>query len=152
MAQAPSLQLDRFVPYRLSVLTNLVSSAIAAAYVERFGLSISEWRVVAALGEQSGMSAAEVAARTAMDKVAVSRAVASLRRAGRVARATSSHDRRRSALRLSRAGTAVYAKVAPYALAYEAALLASLDLRERDALWKLLDKLTRRAMDLRRHV
>lgn len=148
MPSAPSLQLDRFVPYRVSVLSNLIGSAIAEAYAERFGLSIPEWRVVATLGEKAGMSAAEVAARTAMDKVAVSRAVASLQRAGRVARAQSSRDRRRSMLRLSRAGAAVYAKVVPYALAYEATLLASLDHRERDALDKLLDKLTRRAIDL----
>ncbi|MGE0581968.1 MAG: MarR family winged helix-turn-helix transcriptional regulator [Steroidobacteraceae bacterium] len=152
MPPAPSLALDRFVPYRLSVLSNLISTAIAGAYVERFGLSIPEWRVVAALGERAGMSAAEVAARTAMDKVAVSRAVAALQRAGRIVRATSTRDRRRSALRLSRAGATVYAKVAPYALAYEAALLASLDLRERDALERLLDKLTRRAVELRPHV
>lgn len=148
MPDAPSLLLDRFIPYRLSVLTNLVSSAIAQAYAVRFGLSIPEWRVMAALGERPGMSAAEVAARTAMDKVAVSRAVASLQRAGRLSRVRSSRDRRRSLLRLSRAGAAVHAKVAPYALAYETALLASLDHRERDALDRLIAKLTRRAIDL----
>ncbi len=37
MPPAPSLRLDRFIPYRLSVLTNRVSSAIAQAYAERFG-------------------------------------------------------------------------------------------------------------------
>ncbi|MBV6423051.1 MAG: hypothetical protein NAOJABEB_00840 [Steroidobacteraceae bacterium] len=148
MPPAPSLRLDRFIPYRLSVLTNRVSSAIAQAYAERFGLSIPEWRVIATLGERPGMSAAEVAARTAMDKVAVSRAVASLARAGRLARTRSTDDRRRSKLRLSGAGRAVYAKVAPYALAYEAALLASLDHRERETLDRLLDKLSRRAIDL----
>jgi len=45
----PVLLLENFLPYRLSVLTNLVSSAIAGAYRERFGLSIPEWRVVAVL-------------------------------------------------------------------------------------------------------
>ena len=34
------LQLDTFLPYRLSVLSNTVSTAIAGAYHERFGLSI----------------------------------------------------------------------------------------------------------------
>jgi DNA-binding MarR family transcriptional regulator len=98
------------------------------------------------------MSAAEVAARTAMDKVAVSRAVASLLRAGRITRTKSSRDRRSSALRLSRAGGRVYARVAPYALACEDALLAPLDRRERTALALLLDKLTSRAAGLGRHV
>ena len=52
--------------------------AIAAAYFAHFGLTIPEWRVMAVLAANPGLSAAEVTARTAMDKVAVSRAVATL--------------------------------------------------------------------------
>ena len=78
MARPPKLHLEKFLPYRLSVLSNTVSSAIAAAYFMNFGLSIPEWRVMAVLASTPGLSAAEVTARTAMDKVAVSRAVAAL--------------------------------------------------------------------------
>ena len=78
MARPPKLHLEKFLPYRLSVLSNTVSSAIAAAYFMNFGLSIPEWRVMAVLAANPGLSAAEVTARTAMDKVAVSRAVKSL--------------------------------------------------------------------------
>src|ERR1043166_3181537 len=87
------LDLARFLPYRLSVLTNRVSSAIARHYSERFGLSIPEWRVMAVLGSVSDLSAREVASRTAMDKVQVSRAVASLLKARRVQRKTDPGDR-----------------------------------------------------------
>jgi DNA-binding MarR family transcriptional regulator len=62
------LDLDRFVPYRLSVLANRISNVIARQYSERFGLSIPEWRVMAVLGQTSGLSAREVALRTEMDK------------------------------------------------------------------------------------
>jgi DNA-binding MarR family transcriptional regulator len=148
MRRTPPLRLERFVPYRLSVLTNIVSGAIASTYAERFALTIPEWRVVAVLAEEPGLSAAEVAARTAMDKVAVSRAVASLLRARRIERSRSNHDRRRSKLRLSRAGAAVYAEVVPAARAYERDLLAALDAEERDSLDRLLGKLTLRAVDL----
>ena len=48
------LALDAFVPYRLSVLTNQVSSAIARHYADRFGLTIPEWRVMAVLGDTPG--------------------------------------------------------------------------------------------------
>src|SRR3546814_281012 len=78
---APShavLDLERFLPYRLSVLSNRVSQTIADFYVERFGLAVTEWRVIAVLGRFAGLSANGVAVRTAMDKVAVSRAVARL--------------------------------------------------------------------------
>ena len=72
------LHLDRFLPYRLSVLSNTVSMSIAGAYEREFGLTIPQWRVMAVLARLPDLSAVEVAERTAMDKVAVSRAVQAL--------------------------------------------------------------------------
>ena len=95
------LKLENFLPYRLSVLSNRTSNAIAREYSERFDMTIPEWRVMAVLGRFSGLSANQVAQRTAMDKVAVSRAVAKLMEAGRIAREFDDDDRRRSMLRLS---------------------------------------------------
>jgi DNA-binding MarR family transcriptional regulator len=131
MAKAMTLELDRFLPYRLSVLSNIVSTAISGAYEKRFGLTIPEWRVMAVLAMTPDLSAAEVAQRTAMDKVAVSRAVASLLRERRIVRRTARADRRRSLLRLSSAGRRVYAQVVPVALAYERDLLVPLSRRDR---------------------
>ena len=44
------LDLEHFLPYRLSVLSNRVSGTIARIYTERFQLSITEWRGMAVLG------------------------------------------------------------------------------------------------------
>jgi DNA-binding MarR family transcriptional regulator len=143
-----SLALENFLPYRLSVLSNTVSTAIAGAYRERFGLSIPEWRVIAVLAMTPALSAAEVAQRTAMDKVAVSRAVGSLLRQRRLERQFASADRRRSALRLSAAGQRVYAQVVPFALAYERALLKPLAARERATLDRALRILLGRATEM----
>ncbi|HZF26173.1 MAG TPA: MarR family transcriptional regulator [Steroidobacteraceae bacterium] len=142
------LNLEHFVPYRLSVLTNIVSTAIAGAYATRFGLSIPEWRVIAVLGPEPGLSAAQVAERTAMDKVAVSRAVSSLLQSRRIARAFANSDRRRSVLKLTRSGESVYWRVVPFARRYERALLASLSNAERVRLDRLLARLKRRAIEL----
>ncbi len=144
-----SLELERFLPYRLSVLANTMSSAIATAYAERFELSIPEWRIVAVLARSPGLSSAQVAERTAMDKVAVSRGVAALVRSRRVERGIEESDRRRSQLRLTARGLAVYQEVVPWALAYEAALLRGLSQRTRQSLDRLLDELQRRARMLR---
>lgn len=135
------LELERFLPYRLSVLTNRISDAIARQYSERFDLTAAEWRVMAALGNTPGLSSSEVAARTAMDKVQVSRAVARLIEAGRVQRATDAKDSRVGRLSLSAAGRAVYRKIVPYALQIEARLMAPLNAAERDQLDHLLRKL-----------
>lgn len=135
------LELEQFLPYRLSVLSNRISGAIAREYSQRFALGVTEWRVMAVLGRYPDLSAGEVAQRTAMDKVAVSRAVASLLEAGRLQRDIHGGDRRRSVLRLSPAGHAIYDEVAPLALAFERSLLGEMDASERALLFRLLDRL-----------
>jgi DNA-binding MarR family transcriptional regulator len=148
-AEATPLELERFLPYRLSILANTMSAAIAAAYAERFALSIPEWRVLAVLAVEPGLSAASVAQRTAMDKVAVSRAVASLVEARRIERSREATDRRRCRLTLTSRGQGVYREVVPFALAYEAAVLRGLPLRARRQLDGLLDALLARARAVR---
>lgn len=137
-----TLELERFLPYRLSVLANTMSTAVAGAYAARFQLSIPEWRVVAVLARSPDLSAAQVAQRTAMDKVAVSRAVSSLVRSGRVARSVEESDRRRSRLRLTAEGASVYQQVVPWALAYEDAVLRGIPARMQAVLHDLLDELS----------
>ncbi len=141
--EAPLLDLDQFLPYRLSRLSNRISQAIADAYVDRFNLGVTEWRVMAVLGRFPGLSAGEVAERTAMDKVAVSRAVARLIESGRVLRGTDDGDRRRSVLRLSAAGRRTYQDVVPRVVAIEQQLLGQLDPAARTQLAALLDRLER---------
>src|SRR5690348_6933287 len=141
LAEHAPLELERFLPYRLSILSNTISQAIADDYQRRFDLSVTEWRVMAVLGRFEGLSAREVAERTAMDKVAVSRALARLVEAGRVDRATHDGDKRRSVLNLSEAGWAIHDQVAPMARQRERELLAKLDGEEQAWLGRILDKL-----------
>jgi DNA-binding MarR family transcriptional regulator len=137
------LELERFLPYRLSILSNRVSQAIAREYTDRFNLSMTEWRVMAVLARfhGEGMSAREVADRTAMDKVAVSRALARLTTSGRVSRATHGGDKRRSVLRLTAKGWKIHDTVAPRARAHERELLGHLTADEKKMLTQILDKL-----------
>ena len=136
-----TLFLSEFLPYRLSVLSNRISRAIADQYEEDFQLSLSEWRVMAVLGEENGLSAGQVAKRTAMDKVAVSRAVGKLLDADRIVRYFSEKDRRRSILSLSDSGKEIYGKIVPIALNYETQLLEQLTGEEQELLDSLLNKL-----------
>lgn len=139
----PELKLREFLPYKLSVLSNRISRAIADSYEQRFGLKQPEWRVMAVLGEEPGLSANQVAQRTAMDKVAVSRAVNGLLEAGRINRSFDESDRRRSILSLSGEGEAIYRRIVPLAKRYETALLEGLNGQEKRQLDSVLDKLAR---------
>jgi DNA-binding MarR family transcriptional regulator len=142
------LHLEHFVPYRLSVLTNVVSQSIADTYEREFGLTIPQWRIIAVLARYPDLSAIEVAERTAMDKVAVSRAVQGLLEARRLVRTYDAGDRRRSRLRLSSAGKSVYTRVAPLALSYEKKLLDALSPTDRKTLNRLVGRLMERAKRL----
>jgi DNA-binding MarR family transcriptional regulator len=138
------LDLDHFLPYRLSILSNRASDAIARHYSDRFGLTVPEWRVMAVLGQTPGLSARDVAARTAMDKVQVSRAVALLVDGRRVRRDEDAVDGRITRLSLTAKGQAIYDEVVPLALHLEEVFLSALSPQERETLDRLMTKLTDR--------
>ena len=139
------LILEKFLPYRLSVLSHTVSSAIALVYDKRFDLTIPEWRVIAILGRFPGLSAVEVADRTLMDKVAVSRAVTKLLKNGRLDREFADADRRRSILNLSEIGRKVHDEIAPLALGIEDDLLHGLTDEQVTTLNEIVERLLARA-------
>jgi DNA-binding MarR family transcriptional regulator len=138
------LDLAGFLPYRLSVLANTLSRELAELYAARFGITIPQWRIIAVLGQHTDVSADFVCARTAMDRVTVSRAIAGLLARRLLIRRVSPSDRRCSQLKLSAAGSRIYAEIVPLARGYESALLAELAPAERDALTHALSLLEQR--------
>lgn len=142
------LELEKFLPYRLSVLSNRVSQGIAQTYQQRFGLSVTEWRVIALIGRFPGLSASEVAQRAAMDKVAISRAVRNLLDQGRIEREASADDRRTRHLTLSATGQAIYQEIVPAALDYEQLLISALNPDEQRVFEQLMDRLQIKAGEM----
>lgn len=139
------LKLEDFLPYRLAVLSNTVSTTVARAYDKRFKVSIPEWRVIAILGRFPGLSAVEVAERTMLDKVAVSRAVTKLIKKGRIDREFADADKRRSILNLSEDGQKLHDEIAELALAFERDLLEGLGEDELVQLNSIMERLMARA-------
>lgn len=136
-----TLSLSAFLPYRLSVLSNTVSKRIADLYEAEFGLSMSQWRLMAVMGEAPGLNATEIVNRTAMDKVAISRTVASLIKLGYAKREASQEDGRQSLLYLTRKGQGVYARIVPMAQSQEREATIALSQDEIDELNRLLGKI-----------
>lgn len=136
--------LEKFVPFRLSVLANRMTRAVARVYMQRAHLSAPEWRTLAVLGRYGAMSANGVVERTAMDKVRVSRAIGRLLELGHITRKTDAMDRRRAVLELTASGHSVYRQVVPRALAVEEDMLAALSAVEREHLDSILEKLEAR--------
>jgi DNA-binding MarR family transcriptional regulator len=147
-----SLRLDAFIPYRLSITSYLVSETIAGAYQALFGLSIPEWRVVAVIAEDEGMTQQQVGRRTQMDKVTVSRATIGLVDRGLVERRPHASDRRSQSLHLSTTGRDLYAQVAPKALELERRIFASFDPKEVAAFSDMLERVQEATLKVRDEV
>ena len=145
MRHRKPLQLESFLPYRLSLLSNAVSGAIAAVYGDKFAISMPEWRIMMILAEYPDVSADEVCRHTKIEKSVVSRAVARLLKRHFINREIDEDDRRRSILRLSETGLSVYDEVMPIARDYEAKLLSGLTAEEMETFNGMIDKLLEKA-------
>jgi DNA-binding MarR family transcriptional regulator len=138
-----TFRLAAFLPYQLSVAANAVSRTVAAgtAYESRFGLSGAQWRVLAAVTAAGNPTQVELVAATGMDKMTISRAVASLCSRRVIDRVHDTGDRRTRRLSTTAEGRRIHDIVAPQALAVEARLLAALTPAEATALCAALAKL-----------
>lgn len=135
------LMLDTFLPYRLAVLSQRVSRGLARRYEHRFGISIPEWRCLAILARSDDLTAGDLAERTSLDRVQVSRATGRLVARGLVARRADSGDRRVVRLALTAAGERLFADIADVARAWEQDLIKALGLSERRSLDLVMAKL-----------
>ena len=138
------LVLDQFAPYRIVALGHVISDRLSRVYRGE-NITIPEWRVLAVIGEADRVAARDVVRKTPMDKMTVSRAVASLEAKGFVGRAPDEDDRRVSMLSLSGEGRDVFERIAGLALAFEDDLLSTLEPEEAAAFRAVLDKLEARA-------
>ncbi len=139
---ANSLNIDQFLPYRLSIASYAVSGRLASEYQSRFGLKVPEWRLMAVLGEGKPLTQRELVAATRMDKVTVNRAAKGLADRRLIARQAHEADGRSHHLELTLAGQSLYDEIVPATLAMEARLESRLSDDERTMLMTLLAKMT----------
>lgn len=141
-------RLTDFVPYLMSVTTNVVSDLIAGEYRASYGLKIPEWRVMAVLGDAGSQTQRDLVHATRMDKVAVNRACKVLEDRGLARRSPNERDGRSHHLELTAAGRDMHARIMPHALEMEQRLLAPLSPDERAQFVSLLSRIGQSAKDL----
>ena len=139
------LQLERYLPYRLSILSNRISALISEIYSDKFALSITEWRIMAVLGEYPDVSADEGSLKTQIEKSILSRAINKLVQRKLLQREFDPLDRRRSMLRLTATGLSVYDEVVPVSYDYEKALVSCFTDAEREQFSEFIDRLYQHA-------
>lgn len=145
-------RLANFMPYQLSIASNAVSDLIAERYRKRFGLKVTEWRVMAVLGDGENRACTQQALTqvTLMDKVAVNRACKVLEDRGLIRRVPNERDGRSHLLELTEEGASIHREVMPLALATERELFDGFEPEERERFRELLDRMHARAGELSR--
>ncbi|PHQ69047.1 MAG: MarR family transcriptional regulator [Sneathiella sp.] len=143
------LFLPRFLPYRVTKLSGVISRSLAGLYSERFNLTIQEWRIITILGSEGGMTARDIGELASLDKVNVSRAVDRLQKSGRLEKRAHKEDRRSAMLFLTAAGKKLLKEIIPLAQDYESRLLADFSSDEIEQLDGFLNKLDAKSDYLR---
>jgi len=117
---------EHSLPHAFSFVANRVSRILQQMYVERYGLSVTGWRLIAILSNHSPLSAKALAELTAMDQVSVSRAIEQLVVGKFVSRRVDAKDRRRVVLRLSSKGEQTFNEILPLFRTLDATITSAL--------------------------
>ena len=126
MPDTADFDLERFLPYLLNQAAEATSRSFQASYKAAYGLTRTQWRVLANLGKFGSMTARDICRISHIEKTKVSRAVAALEEQGLLSRATSPQDRRAEILALTEAGRTIFADLGQRAIDYDRALRARL--------------------------
>ena len=119
--------LERFLPYQISVIARRLSHELEERYSRQFGLSVSEWRIMAHLSQSSPVSVRELVSRVDMHKSRVSRACHRMEAAGWVSSVTNTADRRLKDLELTPKGKQMMSELTPLVNGYQRELLLRLE-------------------------
>jgi len=131
-----TLNIDEFLPYRLSLVTNTVSKELAKVYAP-YDLTRTQWRILAVLSG-GAMTAGGISSKTMMDKTTLSRAIKNLIDRKLLTRRAAQADGRSSPLALTAKGRRLFSKIAPLALAREERLRGKLSAADIKSLERIL--------------
>jgi len=144
-------ELENFLPYKLSILSQSVSGLIATEYESKFGLSMNQWRCLVIINARQPVTAQAISDLTLLDKMTISRTVRALKARKLIQTETPDTDARRRPLSLTKSGRQIYDEVIPIAKAYEFKLLALLSSEEQYILEVIMTKLLHGTRELLVH-
>lgn len=128
------------IPY-LIARAGIRTGQAFAVELRQFELSLTEWRVCAALRHTPHQRLSDLAVRTSSDASTLSRTVDGLLQRGLLVRERCADDARAVALALTPEGNALTERVIPLARLYERVALAGIDSEHVELLRRLLDRI-----------
>lgn len=128
------MQLETFFPYRLAVTAESFSRHLVAVYGRSFGLSREEWRLLFLIDGAGEITSLDLARRSTLDKVQISRAAQRLEEKGFISRAVAGDDRRLRQYAITATGRSTFQKALAEVEARAADILARMENEDRAAL------------------
>ena len=124
MTNSPSdiFDLSEFLPYILNQAAEATSRSFQPVYVEKYGMTRTQWRVIANIGKFGAMTAKQICDTSHLEKTKVSRAIASLETDKLVRREPSADDRRAEVLTLTSKGKQRFRQLGEEAVSFDAKL------------------------------
>ena len=140
--------LEKFLPYRFSLLSQTISRLIASEYKDRFDLSMTDWRCLVIIHQHQPITAKQIGEKTRLEKMAISRSITRLIAKKLINKTSAANDGRAFLLSTNKKGDKIYNEILPLALSYENELLSALSKTELDKLYAMLNKLQDKAEKL----
>lgn len=132
--------LEMSVPY-LIARAGMTTGLAFSAELKQFGLTLTEWRVCAALRHVPHQRLSDLAKNTSSDGSTLSRTVDGMLQKGLLVRERSADDARALALALTPEGNALAERVIPLARLYERVALAGIEPQQVELLRSLLHRI-----------
>src|SRR5712671_7089817 len=101
-----TLDLERYVPAFVTFIANKLSRSATAFYQRRFGVNVTEWRMMSLLAIEPGITASRICYVIGFDKGPVSRTLALMQKRGLIAIRTDPRDGRSHSISLTQIGRA----------------------------------------------
>ena len=136
-----AFDLTTFLPYQLAVLSERVSKALSVVYMEEYGLSVADWRVMVHTAKEGSVSVREIHRTVNLEKPRVSRSVAKLEALGYLGKQIDPKDKRLVVISLTARGQEVLDDILPKAQAFERDLINALSPGSLEDLAEIADRL-----------
>lgn len=138
-AQGSGLTVDVFITTLMSQVGNALRRTVTAPYVEEFGLTVSEWRLLSLIAHARRIAFGDLVDQSTSDKALVSRTLKLLQARGLVVLETQgAGPRKKTWCSVSAQGEQLHDQALPIARARQADAIRLLPHAERDAFFRAL--------------
>ena len=143
-----ALDLENYAVAYLTWIANKVSSSASVIYRKRFGVGVTDWRIMALLAVEPWIPAGRISEVIGFDKAVISRSLAFMQERGLVETRFHDNNFRRQFIALTKQGLELHDRIVDVAREREEFLLADLSDEERRVGLRLLEKIHVRASQL----